>query len=95
MNLLVYTDPGSCETIRSTSIEGEAWFVASDICRILQLTNPTKAVKCLAEQEKMTASSDAFDSAKKLESFATRGGARKLVLVNKRAFSSYKSWFFL
>ena len=30
---------------------GEPWFVAADVCRVLALTNPSEAVKCLDDDE--------------------------------------------
>ena len=38
--------------IRSVEIDGEVYFVAADVCRILELTNPTVAVERLDTDEK-------------------------------------------
>ena len=40
--------------VRTVLIEGEAWFVAKDVCDILGLTNPTEAVRSLDDDEKNT-----------------------------------------
>ena len=38
-------------TIRAVSKNGEAWFVAEDVCSVLGLTNPSMALKALDEDE--------------------------------------------
>lgn len=40
--------------IRTVYRDGEIWFVAKDVCDILELTNPTEAIKSLDDDEKMT-----------------------------------------
>lgn len=40
--------------IMTVDINGEIWFVASDVCNTLGLTNPTEALKALDEDEKLT-----------------------------------------
>ena len=40
--------------VRTVERDGEVWFVAKDICDILELTNPTEAIKSLDDDEKMT-----------------------------------------
>lgn len=37
--------------VRVVDINGEPWFVAADVCRILALTNTSEAVKCLDDDE--------------------------------------------
>lgn len=39
-------------TIRTTTINGEPWFVAADVCEALEIQNPTDAIKKLDEDEK-------------------------------------------
>lgn len=40
--------------VRTVEIDGEVWFVAKDVCNILELTNPTEALKTLDEDERDT-----------------------------------------
>ncbi|ELY2010912.1 Bro-N domain-containing protein [Flavobacterium psychrophilum] len=40
--------------IMTVDINGEIWFVASDVCNTLGLTNPSEALKALDEDEKLT-----------------------------------------
>ena len=38
--------------VRSVSINNEVWFIASDVCRALEITNTTDAIKRLDDDEK-------------------------------------------
>lgn len=38
--------------VRAVSIEGEPWFVASDVCRILDVANTTQAMQALDDDER-------------------------------------------
>ena len=38
--------------VRATTIDGEPWFVASDVCRILSIVNTTQAVQALDDDER-------------------------------------------
>lgn len=40
--------------VRVIEKNGEPWFVAADVCEILELTNPTEALKALDDDEKNT-----------------------------------------
>lgn len=42
------------EQVRVLMQDGEPWFVASDVCKVLELTNPTEALKALDDDEKNT-----------------------------------------
>ena len=47
----IFNNP-SFGSVRAFSDEnGEPWFVAADVCRVLALTNPSEAVKCLDDDE--------------------------------------------
>ena len=39
-------------TVRTTIIDGEPWFVAADVCRVLEISNPTMALNRLETDEK-------------------------------------------
>lgn len=50
-NLQVFENE-SLGQVRVVEIEGEIWFVANDVCRILELSNPTVAMQRLDEDER-------------------------------------------
>ena len=41
-------------SIRVKQISGEPWFVAADVCRALEISNPSMALGRLDDDEKMT-----------------------------------------
>lgn len=64
--------------VRVVLVNGEPWFVAVDICKALGLTNPTKSVSALDEDEKQLFSGD---SNFKLGSAGK--GAQSLIILNE------------
>ena len=50
--LQVFSNPEISARIRTTSARGEIWFIAQDICNILNLRNPRKAIQSLDMDEK-------------------------------------------
>ncbi len=40
------------DSVRAVSIEGEPWFVAADVCRVLDVVNTTQAMQSLDEDER-------------------------------------------
>ena len=63
-------------SVRTLTIDGEPWFVAADVCRALDISNPRDAVKRLEDDERMTV--DLTDGHSK-----QRGGAQKLNAINE------------
>lgn len=57
--------------VRMQVIDGQPWFVAKDICDILDLSNPRKAVAALDDDEKGVTTSD------------TPGGKQQVNIVNE------------
>lgn len=62
--------------IRTLLRNGEPWFVAKDVCEVLELGNVTRALDGLEEDEKMTLTNSKSHSGQ-------RGGAQFLNIVNE------------
>ena len=77
------------QTVRIIMRDGEPWWVAKDVCDILELTNPTETLKALDDDEKMTLRiSDINDDGKMIVRdsvvhLGKRGGAQFLNLVSE------------
>ena len=56
MNEIAVFENEQFGTIRTLSVEGEPWFVAADVCRALEINNPSMAIGRLDEDEKSTLS---------------------------------------
>ncbi len=76
MNQLQVFQNNQFGDIRAIVQNGEPWFVAADVCRALEISNPSVAIGRLDEDEKMTLSSTEGHSGK-------RGGAQFLNAVNE------------
>lgn len=59
------------QQVRTVTIDGDPWFVAADVCRILEHTNPTMALAGLDDDEKG------------LRNVDTLGGSQSLAVVNE------------
>ena len=46
--------------VRTVRVDGEPWFVAADVCRVLGLGNPSQAVSYLDEDERCLISNEAW-----------------------------------
>jgi len=87
----------SSNEIRVFPKDGEAWFVAADMCEALELSNPSMALEALDNDEKMTLSLS--EGQKK-----GRGGAQSYNVVNesgmyhlvfksrKKAAKKFRKW---
>ena len=62
--------------VRTMRINGEPWFVAADVCKALEISNPTMALDRLDPDEKMTLSLTEGHSGQ-------RGGAQQVNIVNE------------
>lgn len=62
--------------VRTVQRDGQPWFVAADVCRALELGNPTMSLSRLDDDEKMTINSTEGHSGQ-------RGGAQMMNIVNE------------
>ena len=44
----------NCQEVRAILIESQPWFVAKDVCDVLELSNPTEALRSLDDDERNT-----------------------------------------
>ena len=73
--LQIFDNPQFGE-IRVIEQDGEPWFVAADVCRALEIGNPSDALRRLDDDEKMTLDLTDSHSGK-------RGGAQSISVVNE------------
>ena len=67
--------------VRAVIMNGDTWFVAADVCRVLELTNPTEALKALDDDEKMTLRNSEGHSGQ-------RGGAQSYNVISESGLYS-------
>ena len=68
--LQIFSNPDFGE-IRTIEQNGEPWFVAADVCRALDIGNPSMAVERLDDDEKGISTID------------TRGGKQRMAIINE------------
>ena len=70
-NKLVTVENAAFGKIRTLTIDGEPWFVAADVCKALELGNPSMTVERLDADEKGISSID------------TLGGKQRMAIINE------------
>ena len=70
-NKLMTFENAAFGKIRTLTIDGEPWFVAADVCRALEIGNPSMAVERLDEDEKGISTID------------TLGGKQRMTIINE------------
>ena len=63
-------------TVRSVVIDNEPWFIAKDVCDILEVANSRDALSRLDDDEKGVASTD------------TLGGSQNMTIINESGLYS-------
>ena len=71
MNELTVFNNEEFGEIRTITIDGEPWFVAADVCRALEIGNPSMAVERLDDDEKGISTID------------TLGGKQRMTIINE------------
>lgn len=86
--LKVFTNE-KCGEIRAMKRDGEAWFVAVDVCKALEIGNPSQAVKRLDEDERCTLISNEG----RQMNIVSESGLYSLVLSSrKKEAKIFKRW---
>ena len=86
--LKVFTNE-ECGEIRAMKRDGEAWFVAVDVCKALDIGNPSQAVKRLDEDERCTLISNEG----RQMNIVSESGLYSLVLSSrKKEAKTFKRW---
>jgi prophage antirepressor-like protein len=68
---LVFTFPETAQHVRSVMIDAEPWWVARDVCSVLDIRNVADAMSSLDEDEKGVATAD------------TPGGPQQMAIINE------------
>lgn len=80
------------EPVRVVMIAGDPWFVANDICRVLALTNPRKAVGDLDEDEKGVTTSDTLGGLQEMNVVSESGMYSLIFRSRKPEAKRFRKW---
>lgn len=80
--------------VRTTTINGEPWFVAADVCKALDLDNPRQAVSRLDEDEKNTVTiNDGIRRGNPNVNVVNEAGLYALILTSRKPEAkAFKRW---
>jgi prophage antirepressor-like protein len=82
-------------TVRVIEINGEPWFVARDVCEILEHSNPSKAVKDLVDEDDLTTGYPIVDSMGRTQhaTIVNESGLYSLILGSRKPEAkAFKRW---
>ena len=78
--------------VRTVQVDGEPWFVAADVCRVLGLGNPSQAVSYLDEDERCLITNEAWRTNGAMAA-VNEPGLYSLVLKSRRPEAkSFRRW---
>lgn len=96
-NLIPFDFEGT--KVRTVAREGEPWFVLADVCRVLEISNPSQAAARLDEDEKSTLTTNeggnfnGLRAVGAMPSIINESGLYSLVLTSRKAEAKrFKKW---
>lgn len=79
--------------VRTMMREGEPWFVAADVCRALEIGNPSDAMRRLDEDEKALVSIEGMSRGNDITNIINEAGLYALVLGSRKPEAkAFKRW---
>lgn len=81
--------------IRTITRDGEPWFVAADVCRALEIGNPSQATSRLEDDERFTTliSNEGAATGKSSATFVSEAGLYSLILGSRKPEAkAFKRW---
>lgn len=79
--------------IRTSIVDGEPWFVAADVCRALEIGNPTMALSRLDDDEKALISIEGLSKGNDKGNIVNEPGLYNLVLGSRKPEAKeFKRW---
>lgn len=84
-------------SVRTMAINGEPWFVASDVCKALDIGNPSQAISRLDDDEKVTLTTNEGHSGKlggaQMLNAISEAGLYSLILKSRKPEAkAFKRW---
>ncbi|MCC4240374.1 BRO family protein [Thalassospira povalilytica] len=83
------------QAVRTITIIGEVWFVLADVCKILEIGNPSQAASRLDDDEKSTLTNNEGQAGNGAQSFTiiNESGLYSLILTSRKPEAKrFKKW---
>ena len=91
--LQVFSNPEISARIRTTSARGEIWFIAQDICNILNLRNPRKAIQSLDMDEKHDVTISYTPGGNQRDKAVNESGLYHLIFISRKPEAkAFRKW---
>lgn len=95
MNEIKIFENSEFGTLRGVEIDGDPWFAATDVCKALEIGNPSQALARLDDDEKITTiiSNEGAASGKSSMAFVNEPGLYALVLGSRKPEAkAFRRW---
>ena len=89
--LQIFNNPDFGE-IRTVEKDGEAWIVAADVCRVLEIGNPTDALSRLDDDERTLVSIEGASNGKPVNAVNEAGMYALVLGSRKKEAKAFKRW---
>lgn len=92
LQVFKYQSENHFEELTAVEINGEIWFVATDVCKLLELSNPTESIKSLEDEERLV--SEILRSGQKRRvNLVNESGLYSLIFrSNKPSAKRFRRW---
>jgi len=93
LQVFKYQNEGHFDNLTTVEIEGEAWFIASEVCKLLEINNPRQAVTSLDEDEKNTVIINDGTSGNPNKTIISESGLYALVFKSRKETAKmFRKW---
>ncbi len=92
LQIFKYEEENHLDDLTTIEIDGEIWFVASDVCALLGLSNPTTAIKPLDDDEKLTYELLRAGQKRKVNMVSESGLYALIFKSNKPSAKKFRKW---
>lgn len=79
-------------TIRVVTLEGNPWFVAADVCKVLKLTNTTQSLRHLDDGEKGLNRIETLGGVQRLNIISESGLYKLIMRSDKPQAKAFQDW---
>ena len=92
MKLTEFSDETFGFRVRVTELDGQEWFVAKDVCDILEMSNPTQALESLDDDEKGTCPMESIDQVRTMTIINESGLYALIFRSRKPNAKKFRRW---
>lgn len=93
LQIFKYQDESHLDNLTTIEINGEAWFIASEVCKLLDIKNPRAAVSSLDDDEKSSVAINDGTSGNPNKTIISESGLYAIIFKsNKPSAKVFRKW---